>query len=81
MFVSSSKETEFHNLSSSLSTVFRFTRIRHLSTSTTTKKKKSYANERVQLAAEKEREKAERMAQDEAERQAELQRMKQEEAK
>lgn len=52
-----------------------------LSGSTTTKKKKSYANERVQLAAEKEREKAERMAQDEAERQAELSRMEQEKTK
>jgi len=52
-----------------------------LSKTTTTKTKKSYANERVQLAAQKEREKAERMAQDEAERQAELARMEQEESK
>lgn len=43
--------------------------------SKTTKKKKSFANERVQLAAQKEKEKAERIAQDEAERQAELAKM------
>lgn len=49
-----------------------------LSTSKT--KRKSFANERVQLAAEKEREKAQRIAEDEAERQAELYKMEQEEA-
>lgn len=45
--------------------------------SKTTKKKKSFANERVQLAAQKEKEKALRLAQDEAERQAELAKMDQ----
>lgn len=45
--------------------------------SKTTSKKKNFANERVQLAAQKEKEKALRLAQDEAERQAELAKMEQ----
>ena len=46
--------------------------------SNTKTKRKNYSNERVQLAAEKEKEKAERLAQDAAEREAELYRMKEE---
>ncbi len=43
--------------------------------STGSKKKKVYMNKRVQIAAEKEREKKERMEQDEIERLAEMEKM------